>query len=153
MKPGQKAPDFTLPNQDGKNVSLKDFLGKLAVLYFYPKDDTPGCTVEAIDFTKKADEFTKLGAVIVGVSPDSPKSHCKFIEKHRLNVQLLSDESKKVLREYGAWGQKKFMGREYLGVIRSTFLIDAKGEIMHSWTNVKVDGHVGEVLKLLKSRF
>lgn len=147
---GKPAPSFTLSNQEGKNVSLSDFKGKWLVLYFYPKDDTPGCTIEAIDFTKFIGEFQKVGAVVVGVSPDSAKSHCKFQEKHKLKVQLLSDESKKMLEAYGTWGKKKFMGREYMGVLRTTFLIDTAGKIAYIWENVKVAGHVQEVVEKVK---
>lgn len=141
---------FTLPDQNGKKVSLSGFKDKWIILYFYPKDNTPGCTVEAIDFTKYLPEFAKEGAVILGVSPDSIKSHCTFIEKQKLKIILLSDEKKEVLQKYKAWGKKKFMGREYVGVIRSTFLIDPKGEIVQEWRNVKVEGHAEEVLNTLK---
>ena len=150
LTPSKSAPAFTLPNQDGKNVSLSDFKGKWLVLYFYPKDDTPGCTIEAIDFTKFIGQFQKAGTVVVGVSPDSQKSHCKFQEKHTLKIQLLSDESKKMLEMYGTWGKKKFMGREYMGVLRTTFLIDPKGKIAYIWENVKVNNHAQEVLERVK---
>ncbi len=148
----QKAIDFSLPDQDGKKVSLSDFRGKWIVLYFYPKDNTPGCTIEAIHFTKEMKEFTKRGAVILGVSPDSPQSHCNFIKKQKLRLELLSDEKKTVLKKYGVWGRKKFMGREYLGVLRTTLLIDPNGRIMHVWNDVKVKGHAEEVLAELKRR-
>lgn len=144
---GQPAPDFTLPNQDGTLVSLHDFQGKWLVLYCYPKDDTPGCTIEAIDFTNHLTELQKAGAVVIGMSPDSPKSHCQFQEKHTLTVPLLSDESKKTLEAYGVWGKKRFMGREYLGVFRTTFLINPQGKISWVWKEVKVEGHVKEVLQ------
>ena len=147
---GAKAPLFSLLNQEGKQVSLSDFRGKWLVLYFYPKDDTPGSTIEAIDFTKYVAEFQKLGATIIGVSPDTGKSHCKFQEKHTLKVELLSDESKIMMEKYGVWGKKKFMGREYMGVMRTTFLIDSQGKIAHIWENVKVNGHVEEVLEKVK---
>ncbi len=150
MKIGQPAPKFSLPNQDGKQVSLSDFKGRWLVLYFYPKDDTPGCTIEAIDFTNYVGELRKAGAEVVGVSPDSPKSHCKFQEKHTLKIPLLSDESKKTLEKFGVWGKKKFMGREYMGVLRTTFLIDPKGKIAHIWENVKVQGHGKDVVEKVK---
>ena len=123
---GTKAPDFRLKDQDGKEVSLKDFQGRWLILYFYPKDNTPGCTIEAIDFSKMRSDFKKEGAEIAGVSPDSGKSHCSFIEKQDLTITLLSDVSKKTLQAYGVWKKKKFMGREYMGVLRTTVLIDPK---------------------------
>ncbi|OGI64152.1 hypothetical protein A2642_00290 [Candidatus Nomurabacteria bacterium RIFCSPHIGHO2_01_FULL_39_10] len=150
LKEGMKAPGFTLVNQDGKKVSLTDFKGKKVVLYFYPKDNTPGCTIEGIEFTSVLPEFKKLGVEVVGVSPDSVKSHCNFISKQKLGVTLLSDESKKVLCAYGVWGKKKFMGREYMGVLRTTFLIDGRGKIIHIWRNVSVKGHAKEVLERVK---
>ena len=145
-----KAKNFTLKDQSGENVSLKDFFGKLVVLYFYPKDDTPGCTIEAIDFTILKKDFESLGTVIVGISPDSEKSHCNFIEKHNLGVILLSDPDKKVMKSYQAYGKKILYGKEVEGVIRSTFLINPQGEIVHSWKNIKVEGHVQQVLDKLK---
>lgn len=147
---GQTAPTFSLPDQDGKKVSLTNLKGKWVVLYFYPKDDTPGCTMEAIDFTKELKEFEKLNTAVLGVSPDSSKSHCKFQEKHNLAVSLLSDESKKTLEEYGVWKKKNMYGRKYMGVERTTFLIDPQGKIAHIWNKVSVPGHIGDVKKTLK---
>lgn len=133
-----KAPAYKLLNQNGETVSNTDFKGKWVVLYFYPKDNTLGCTNEAIDFTAALDEFAKLNAVVLGVSPDSPESHCRFIDKHSLGVTLLCDPEKTLMRELGAWGMKKNYGREFEGVIRSTFLISPDGEIAASWSPVKV---------------
>jgi len=144
------APNFCLPDQDGKVRCLESYRGKYVILYFYPKDNTSGCTREALDFTSKIDEFKKLNAEVIGVSPDSMKSHKKFIEKHGLKITLLSDTEHKVLEMYGAWGLKKRYGREYYGVIRSTFLIDPEGKIIKIWKNVKVKGHVDDVLEALK---
>jgi len=146
----KKSINFTLPNQDGKNISLSYFLGKWVVLYFYPKDNTPGCTIEAIHFTKEMNKFTKAGAVILGISPDNPKSHCNFIKKQKLKLELLSDEKKSVLKKYKVWGKKKFMSHEYMGVLRTTLLINPAGKIAHIWKDVKVIGHAQEVLKKLK---
>ena len=141
---------FCLPNQDGKNVCLKDFLGKWVVVYFYPKDNTTGCTIEAIDFTKKLKEFEKLNAKILGISADSKESHCNFIEKQNLKIELLSDTEKKVIKQFGAWGKKKLYGKEYEGIIRSTFLINPDGKIAKEWKSVRVEGHVEEVLEKIK---
>lgn len=146
---GDKAPDFTLPDQDENRVSLNDFKGKTVILYFYPKDNTSGCTKEAIGFTEVKNELSKKGAVVLGVSPDSPKSHRNFIEKKELKITLLSDPEHKVLEKYGAWGLKKNYGREYFGVIRSTFIISPDGKILYRWKNVKVNGHIDAVLKKL----
>ena len=132
--------NFCLPNQDGKDICLSDFKGKWVVVYFYPKDDTPGCTIEANDFTKKAKNFEKLNAKILGISGDSKESHCKFIDKYNLKIDLLSDIDKKVLKQFGAWGKKKLYGKEYEGIIRSTFLISPKGEIAHEWKSVHSRG-------------
>jgi peroxiredoxin Q/BCP len=145
-----KAPEFCLPNQDETEICLRDLSGKWVVLYFYPKDNTPGCTTEACDFTNEVEEFEDLDAVILGVSPDSPKKHRNFIEKKDLKITLLSDEDKTVLKAYGAWGLKKNYGREYEGVIRSTFIISPDGEIAHEWRNVRVKGHVEKVKEKLK---
>jgi len=146
LKPGSNAPALKLPDGLGNKVSLGDYRGKWVVLYFYPKDDTPGCTTEALDFTARKAEFGKLNAVILGVSPDSEKSHCKFTEKHGLSVTLLSDVEKKSLESYGVWRTKKQYGREYQGVVRTTFLIDPAGKVAHVWNAVKVEGHADEVL-------
>lgn len=147
---GSKAPDFCLPSDDGNQICLKDFRGKWVVLYFYPKDNTSGCTREALDFTSRLNDFMKLGAVVIGVSPDPVESHKKFRMKHSLKVILLSDEEHKVLEMYGVWGKKKRYGKEYYGVIRSTFLIDPQGIVRKVWRNVRVAGHVDQVLQTLE---
>lgn len=138
LKEGDKAPGFTLPNQDGKDISLNDHSGKWVILYFYPKDNTSGCTKEACDFTEKRNEYEGLGAVVIGISPDSIASHERFINKHGIEIELLSDPEKEVLKAYGAWGEKRNYGRVYEGVIRSTFLISPQGRIRRIWKNVKV---------------
>ena len=145
----QKAPEFCLPNQDEVEMCLRDLKGKWIVLYFYPKDNTPGCTTEACEFTSALPEFEGLDAVILGVSPDSPKKHRNFIEKKDLQITLLADEDKKVLESYGVWQLKKMYGREYMGVVRSTFLINPDGKITDIWTKVRVKGHVEAVKKAL----
>jgi peroxiredoxin Q/BCP len=150
LETNQPAPTFSAPNAEGKTISSDDFLGQWLVLYFYPKDNTPGCTTEAIDFSEKLPEFTDLNAVVVGVSPDSEKSHGKFIDKHNLTVQLLSDPEHELAAAYGAWGPKKFMGKEYEGILRSTFLINPQGNIAHIWPNVRVKGHAEKVLEKLQ---
>ncbi|MFH1275958.1 MAG: thioredoxin-dependent thiol peroxidase [Candidatus Woesearchaeota archaeon] len=150
LKFTDKAPDFILPNQDKENVNLRQFRGKWVVLYFYPRDNTPGCSLEAHDFTVNLPTFKKLNAVILGVSKDDPSSHCSFIKSKELKIILLSDEDHKVQESYGVWQPKTFMGREFLGTIRMTFLIDPNGRIAHIWDNVRVSGHVGEVLSKLK---
>ena len=150
LEPGKKAPAFTLPNQDDKKIALTDFSGMWTVLYFYPKDNTPGCTTEACDFSSGLKGFEKLNAKVLGVSPDSTESHRKFIAKQNLKITLLSDPDKKVLAKYGAWGVKKMYGKESLGVIRSTFIIDPKGKIAHAWYSVKATGHVEKVAAKLK---
>ncbi|WP_456452681.1 thioredoxin-dependent thiol peroxidase [Hydrogenimonas sp.] len=147
---GQKAPEFCLPNQDEVEICLRDLKGKWVVLYFYPKDLTPGCTTEACDFTEAMPDFEELDAVILGVSPDSPEKHRKFIEKKGLKITLLSDENKEVLKAYGAWGLKKMYGREFEGVIRSTFLIDPEGKVAAVWPKVRVKGHVEAVKQKLE---
>ena len=147
---GQAAPAFSAPNQAGKLLTLADYEGKWLVLYFYPKDSTPGCTTEATDFTHLAADFSALGAIILGVSPDSEKSHCKFIEKQSLAFDLLSDRDHQIAEAYGAWGLKKFMGKQYLGILRSTFLIDPQGQLAYRWPTVKVKGHAEAVLAKLK---
>ncbi len=150
LKVGKDAPKFNLPDKDNKEVSLNDFKGKYVILYFYPKDNTPACTTEAIGFTGILPALQKLEAVVIGISPDSPESHTKFIEKKNLKIILLSDVDKKVIAEYGKWGFKKFRGKEYMGVIRSTFLIDPDGKIAHIWPKVSVKGHPEDVERILK---
>jgi thioredoxin-dependent peroxiredoxin len=145
LKPGDKAPDFVLLNADDQEVSLADLKGKWAVLYFYPKDNTSGCTKEACGFTEAMPSFDGLDAVIYGVSPDSTKSHRNFREKHELAIGLLSDPEKEMIQAYGAWGEKKNYGRVYMGLIRSTFLIDPKGVVREAWSKVRVAGHVEKV--------
>ena len=150
LKVGNKALDFCLLDEKEEKTCLKDFKGKNVVLYFYPKDNTKTCTVEAISFTKHLKDYEKLNAIVLGVSPDSCGSHQKFIEKQGLKIKLLSDPEHKVIEKYGAWSLKKMRGKEYMGVIRSTFLIDAKGKIAHIWPNVKVKGHAEEVKEKLE---
>ena len=147
---GQDAPDFCLPAVDDNEVCLSKLKGKWVVLYFYPKDNTKGCTMEALEFTAAEDEFNQNGAIILGVSPDDIKSHVKFKEKHDLGLNLLSDIEKDVLEKYGVWQKKKMYGKEYMGVVRSTFLIDPDGKIRHIWRKVKVKGHVDKVMQKLK---
>jgi peroxiredoxin Q/BCP len=147
---GQPAPDFSTPDQNNNPVSLNDFNGQWLIIYFYPKDDTPGCTTEAKDFTDLHPEFSQLGAKILGVSPDSGKAHCKFIDKHNLTITLLSDPEHQLIEAYGAWRLKKFMGKEYMGVARSTFLISPDGIIAYAWPNVKAKGHAQAVLTKLQ---
>jgi len=151
LKEGGKAPAFSLPTDDGSILSLKGCAGKALVLYFYPKDDTPGCTREAVDFSGLAQAFCKAGAVVVGVSKDSLRKHEKFKEKHALKVSLGSDESGRIIEAYGAWVEKTLYGRTYMGVDRSTFLIDGKGVIRGIWRGVKVAGHAEEVLAAAQS--
>lgn len=146
----QTAPDFSLQDENGTLHRLSDYRGKPVVLYFYPKDDTPGCTTEACAFRDDYSDYEGSGVVILGVSPDSPKSHKKFKEKYQLPFALLADEDHQVCELYGAWGRKKFMGREYDGVLRSTFVIGADGEIKKVFENVKPAGHSAEVLAALK---
>ncbi len=150
LKVGQKVEDFCLPNQDEVEICMRDLLGKWIVLYFYPKDNTPGCTTEAIDFTTHLKEFEELGSIVIGVSADSPKKHRNFIEKKELGITLLSDEEHTVLEQFGVWQLKKNYGREYMGIVRSTFIIDPEGVIRAVWEKVKVKGHVEEVLSKLK---
>lgn len=148
---GKKAPDFSLEASTGKKVSLKDYRDKKwVVLYFYPKDDTPGCTKEACDFRDRTEQIKKLGAVVLGVSPDSLKIHGKFIEKFDLNFPLLADEEKKVCEAYGVWVEKSMYGRKYMGVERSTFIINPEGKIAKAWRKVSVTYHGDEVVKTLK---
>jgi len=146
---GQKAPEFCLPNQDDVEICLRDLQGKWVVLYFYPKDNTPGCTTEACEFTEAAPDFSSLDAVILGVSPDSTKKHRNFIEKKDLGITLLSDESTQMMQEWGVWQLKKNYGREYMGVVRSTFIIDPDGIVRAKWEKVRVKGHVEAVKEKL----
>ncbi len=148
---GDKAPDFTLPTDDGEPISLRQLKGKPVVLYFYPKDDTSGCTQEAKEFSCLIDRFVAAGAVVVGVSPDSAKSHQKFRTKYDLSVRLAADEEKTVSELYGVWVEKSMYGRKYMGVERSTFLIDKAGKIARSWRKVKVPGHAEEVLTAVEA--
>ncbi len=143
---GDKAPDFTLETDDGSHFRLADHKGSKIVVYFYPKDDTQGCTIEAIDFTKAGPAFAKAGTKVVGISPDTVAAHCKFRDKHGLGITLAADPEHKAIAAYGAWVEKSMYGRKYMGVDRSTFLIDADGRIARAWRKVKVQGHVEAVL-------
>ena len=147
LKIGEKAPDFSLKNSDETLISLKDFLGKKVIIYFYPKDDTPGCTTQACDFTANYDKLRNNEIVVIGISPDSTNSHLKFIDKYKLKHILLSDPQKEVIKTYGAWGIKKNYGKEYEGLIRSTFIIDEKGKISKIYKNVKAKGNIKVYLK------
>ena len=151
IKENIKAPIFKLPSTNKKNYSLKDSLGKYVVIYFYPKDDTPGCTIETNDFNKLLPKFKKLNCEVLGISKDDLKSHDKFKKKYKIKFDLLSDEKIEVLKKYKVWGKKKFMGREFMGVIRTSFLIDKKGKILRIWNNVKVKDHAKEVLETLSN--
>ena len=148
---GKKAPAFTLPDKDGEKISLKNYLGKKVVLYFYPKDMTSGCTAEACDFRDAYADFEQLDAVIIGVSKDSGKSHQKFIDKHELPFILLSDENTKVNQKYEVWKEKSMYGRKYFGTVRTTFIIDEKGKIAKIFSKVKVKNHVNEVKEFLST--
>ena len=151
LKINSTAPNFTSPSTSQKNYSLKDSLGKYVVLYFYPKDDTPGCTIETNDFNKLLPKFKKLNCEVFGISKDSLKSHKKFKDKYKIKFDLLADEEIKVLKKYKVWRKKKFMGREFMGIIRSTFLIGKNGKILKAWNNVKVKDHAQEVFGTLDS--
>jgi peroxiredoxin Q/BCP len=146
-----QVPHFCLPNQDEEEICFRDIKGKWIVLYFYPKDNTPGCTTQACEFTEALPDFSALDAIILGVSPDSPKKHRNFIEKKKLAITLLADEDKELCKLFGIWQLKKFMGKEYMGVVRSTFIINPEGEIKATWTKVRVKNHVEEVKDTLKS--
>lgn len=145
------APQFKLPDKDKNMVDSNNFRGTWVVVYFYPKDNTQGCTLEAIDFTKSIREYNNYNAVVVGISPDSPESHCRFYDKHNLNLILLSDTDHTVAKEYGVWKKKSMYGKSFMGIERSTFLIDPEGRVRAVWRKVKVPGHVEEVLQTLKS--
>lgn len=147
---GDKAPEFNLASSSGENVALKNLKGSWVVLYFYPKDMTPGCTTEACDFRDFHGDFNKMGVKVLGVSPDSVKSHDKFIGKHELPFELLSDEGKTMLEAYGVWKEKSMYGKKYMGVERTTTIIDPQGKVAAIWNKVSVTGHVKEVLEKLK---
>ena len=151
IKENDKAPAFTALSTSKNKYSLNDSLGKYIVIYFYPKDDTPGCTIETNDFNKLLNKFKKLNCDVFGISKDSIKTHDKFREKYKVKFDLLSDEELKILKKYKVWGKKKFMGREFMGILRTTFLIDPKGKIIKIWKNVKVKDHAKEVLNTLNS--
>jgi peroxiredoxin Q/BCP len=151
LKINTKAPTFNLDSTDGKIYSLKDSMSKYVVLYFYPKDDTPGCTIETNDFNKLLSKFKKLNCDVFGISKDDLKSHHKFKEKYKIKFDLLSDVELNILKKYKVWAKKKFMGREFMGVVRTTFLIDPNGKIVKIWDNVKVKDHANEVFDTLKA--
>jgi peroxiredoxin Q/BCP len=151
LKVGDKAPDFTLPTDGGGSISLKELKGKTVVLYFYPRDDTPGCTAEACAFRDSLPDFSKVEAEVVGISRDSVASHDKFKKKFKLPFALASDEDGNVTEAYGVWVEKSMYGKKYMGIERATFLIDGKGVILDIWRKVKVDGHTDEVLKAAKA--
>jgi peroxiredoxin Q/BCP len=147
---GEIAPLFSLPSDEGNDFNLAELKGKFVVIYFYPKDDTPGCTIEAQDFSKKIPEFEKFDCVVVGISRDNIVSHCKFIEKYKLKISLLADETAEVCTAYDVIQEKSMFGKKYFGINRSTFLIDKLGKIIEIWNSVKVKGHVDEVLSSLE---
>lgn len=151
LKPGDPAPPFDLPTSGGGRVSLASLKGKRVVLYFYPKDDTPSCTLEALNFTEKTKAFAAANAVIIGVSRDSVAKHDKFAAKHGLKLQLGADEDGLVTEAYGVWGEKTLYGRKFMGIERATFLVDPKGKIAHVWRKVRVPGHVEDVLKVVNA--
>lgn len=151
IKAGDKAPDFTAPADGGREVSLAQFAGKPVVLYFYPKDDTPGCTKQAIGFSELADDFATAGAVVIGVSKDTAAKHDKFRDKHGLKVILVSDAEGDICERYGVWVEKSMYGKTYLGIERATFLIGADGTVARVWRKVKVPGHVEEVLEAVRA--
>ena len=150
LKTGRKAPAFTGEIQDGSKIALKDFKGKWVVLYFYPKDNTSGCTAEACDFRDNMERITSMDAVVIGVSPDSPKSHTNFIAKHNLNFNLIADKEKKILTKYDAMGEKKMYGRTYMGVMRTTFIINENGKIEKIIKKVKTKEHSQQIFNELK---
>ena len=151
LKAGDKAPDFDLPTNAGDTLSMKTLKGKTVVLYFYPKDMTPGCTTEAQEFRDHIKDFEKAGAVVVGVSKDSVKRHDNFVTKHDLPFQLVSDEDGHLCEDYGVWLEKSMYGKKFMGIQRATFIIDGKGVIQHVWPKVKVKGHVAEVLATVQA--
>ena len=151
LKTNNKAPNFVLPSTSKEKFSLKDSLGIYIVIYFYPKDNTPGCTIETNDFNRLLSKFKKLDCEVCGISKDNLKSHDKFRDKYKIKFDLLADEELKVLKKYKVWGKQKFMGREFMGIIRTTFLIDKHSKIIKIWENVKVKDHAKEVLETLKN--
>ena len=151
LKINTKAPNFKLPSTSKDDYSIKNSIGKYIVIYFYPKDDTPGCTIETNDFNKLLTKFKKLECEVYGVSKDNLKSHDKFRDKYKIKFDLLAYEELKVLKKYKVWGKKKFMGREFMGILRTTILIDKKGKIIKIWDNVKVKDHAKEILEFLKN--
>ena len=151
LKTGDRAPDFNLPADGGRRISLSGLKGKSVVLYFYPKDNTSGCTAEALAFSKDAKAFAEAGAVVVGISKDSPASHDKFKSKYDLAIDLVADEETKTAQDYGVWIEKSMYGRRYMGMDRATFLIDGRGAIRQIWRKVKVPGHSAEVLKAVRA--
>jgi len=151
LKTGDRAPDFNLPADGGRRISLSGLRGKSVVLYFYPKDNTSGCTAEALAFSKDAKAFAEAGAVVVGISKDSPAWHDKFKSKYDLAIDLVADEETKTAQDYGVWIEKSMYGRRYMGMDRATFLIDGRGAIRQIWRKVKVPGHSAEVLKAVRA--
>ena len=151
LEAGDKAPAFSLPDQDGKPVSLKDFAGKQVVVYFYPADDTPGCTKEACQFNENLSAFERSGATVIGISPDGAAKHVKFRDKYGLTFPLLSDPDHTTMSEYGAWGEKTMYGKKTVGTIRSTFLVAPDGTIQRAWYSVKADGHAAKVLEVIEA--
>ncbi|MCC7260353.1 MAG: thioredoxin-dependent thiol peroxidase [Alphaproteobacteria bacterium] len=151
LQVGDKAPAFTLPADSGKDISLSDYRGKKVVLYFYPKDDTPGCTLEAKAFTAHIKDFIAAGAVVIGASKDDIKSHCKFRDKFNIAYPLVSDTDGSLCASYGVWIEKSMYGKKYMGIERATFLIDEEGVLAHIWHNVKADGHAEEVLEAVRA--
>jgi thioredoxin-dependent peroxiredoxin len=151
VEAGQKVPEFSVPDADGASVSPADLRGRKAVLYFYPKDDTSGCTLEAVEFTARLPEFEAADTAVLGISKDSVKSHARFRDKHALEVRLLSDEDGAMVERFGVWGEKSMYGRTYMGIERATFLLDADGTVARVWRNVKVPGHVEQVLEAARA--
>ena len=151
IEEGSPAPNFTLTSDSGEQVSLESFRGQPVVLYFYPKDDTPGCTVQAVGFRDTYSEFTERGAVVLGISPDDEAAHVRFREKYELPFTLLADPDHAVAEQYGVWGEKNYAGKKYMGISRTTFVIDADGNVVKTMRNVKPDGHPQKVLEVLPS--
>jgi thioredoxin-dependent peroxiredoxin len=151
LKEGDKAPDFDLPSDAGTSIKLSKLKGKPVVVYFYPKDDTSGCTAQAKDFSCMIDAFAAAGATVIGISPDPVSSKTKFRKKHELSVELAADEEKRTVTAYGVWVEKSMYGRKYMGVERSTFLVDKSGKLARVWHKVKVPGHAAEVLEVVKA--